>query len=60
MRDLGLPDDHERVGEVEAEEDDATGRGRNVGPGEESRQEETQTDCGNSEGRQEDEDQGRT
>jgi len=32
MRDLGFPDDHKRVGQVEAEEDDSASCGSNVGP----------------------------
>ena len=60
MRDLGLPDDHERVGEVEAEEDDPTGRGRDVCPREEGGQEEAEADGGDGVGQHEDEDQGGT
>ena len=58
MRDLGLPDDHEGVGQVEAEEDDAAGRCRDVGPREEGREEEAEADGGDGVGQQEDEDQG--
>ena len=32
MRYLGLPDDHEGVQQVEAEEDDSASRGSDVGP----------------------------
>ena len=58
MRDLGLPDDHERVGQVEAKEDDAAGSRCDVGPGEEGREEEAQADGGDGVGQQEDKDQG--
>ena len=39
-----LPHDEEGVGEVEAEEDDAAGRGRDVGAREERRYEEAEHD----------------
>ena len=57
MWDLSFPDDHEGVGQVETEENDSSGRGGDVGLGEEGWQEETQTDSGNGVRKQKDKDQ---
>ena len=53
MRDLGLPRDHEGVGQVEAEEDDASGGRGDVGLGEQGREEEAEADGGQAVARHE-------
>jgi hypothetical protein len=56
MRDFGLPDHHEAVGQIDTEKDDSPGSCSNVGSVKQCGQKETQHNCRNSVGRHEGED----